>query len=77
MCDNKLKYIQRDDVLDPLNSQRICGFKMTNSIDYIVKNIFHMGPNFIPPESVENIACVSKKKLFKQKKLQIGPTWKC
>jgi hypothetical protein len=29
-------------------AQRIHDFKMKNSIDHIVKNIFQMGPNFIP-----------------------------
>ena len=57
---------------------RIHGFKMTNSIDHIVKNIIQMGPNFISPESVKNIACVGQKtNKFEQKEVHIRPTQNC
>jgi hypothetical protein len=39
---------------------RIHGFKMTNSIDHIVKSVIQMGPNFTSPESVKNIACIGQ-----------------
>ena len=47
------------DILTP-KGPRIHGFKMTNSIHHIVKNLIHMRPNFISPESLKNIACVSQ-----------------
>ena len=36
-------------------------FTLTNSIDHIVKSRIQMGPDFILPESVKNIACVGLK----------------
>ena len=42
---------------------RIHGFIMTNSFNHIVKNIIQMGPNFISPESMKNIACVGQKQI--------------
>ena len=37
-------------------------FKMTNSIDHIVKNTNSDGSKFISPELVKIIACVGKEK---------------
>ena len=56
----------------------IHGFKMTNSIDHIVKSIIQMEPNFISPESVKNIVCVGQeKKKFEQEKVHKRPTQNC
>jgi len=41
---------------------RMHKLKRTNSIDHIVKNMIHMGPNSISPESVkDNIARADRK----------------
>ena len=57
---------------------RIHGFKMTNSINHIVKNIIQTKPNFISLESVKNIACVGQTtNQFEQKEVHIGPTQNC
>ncbi len=36
------------------------GVTVTNRIDHIMKNIIHMRPNFISPESTKNIACLGQ-----------------
>ena len=60
---------KRERILTP-EGQRIHGFKMSNSIDHIVKIIIQIGPNFISQESVKNIACVGQKgKKFEQKEV--------
>jgi len=41
-----------------LKRPTIHGLKMINSVDYFVNHIIPVGPNFILPESVKNIACV-------------------
>jgi len=50
---------------------------VTDSINYIVKIVIHMGPNFISPESVKNIVCVRqlicKIAPKKSQEVQFGP----
>jgi hypothetical protein len=48
---------------------KIHGFKMTNSIDHIVKSRIQMEPDFISMESVKNTVCVGQEtKKFEQGK---------
>jgi len=42
---------------------RITSPEMANSIYHIVKNRIQMGPRFMSPESVKNIACVGQKEI--------------
>jgi len=45
------------------------GFKMTHSI---VKNMIQTGPNFVSPESMQNIACFGQKPIeIEQKEVTI------
>lgn len=56
--DSLLSHLQKS--LTP-KLPRVHGFKLTNAIDHIVKNIIQMGPNFISLESVKNFPSVGQK----------------
>jgi hypothetical protein len=68
----------RDFVYLTAKGPRIHGFKMTNLNDHIVKYIIRLGPNFISPELVKNIACFGQKtNKFDQNEVYIKPNKNC